>query len=264
MPTMSQASRRLRPSTRIASQRNVLPHIKKDPGPKTGRGFSRRERYIRSRTAISYRHEQRRCQTADRRAAGSSARPVSALACWTRDNAPAKLSGHHKAALAPLQPRLGGNVMPDFSAFTAIASSLNAAVNITKAMKDLNDWSVFQSKVIELQSAILEAQSGVFEANTERSALIEQIGQLKKEMADLKTWETEKNRYELKDISGGALAYALKPEAHGTEPPHYICANCYEHDKKSLLQIKAKNTASMALGIPTQYRCPECRSEIPA
>jgi hypothetical protein len=45
--------------------------------------------------------------------------------------------------------------VPDLSAITAIASSLNAAVNITKAMKDLNDLSVFQSKVIELQSVIL-------------------------------------------------------------------------------------------------------------
>ena len=28
-------------------------------------------------------------------------------------------------------------------------------------MKDLNDWSAIQSKVIELQSTILEAQSGM-------------------------------------------------------------------------------------------------------
>jgi hypothetical protein len=154
--------------------------------------------------------------------------------------------------------------VPDLSAITAIASSLNAAVNITKAMKDLNDLSVFQSKVIELQSVILEAQSGVFNANDERSALIEQISQLKKEMADLKTWDTEKKRYELKAITADALAYALKPESQGAEPPHFICANCYEHGKKSLLQMKARNIASSSLGIPTQYRCPECRSEIPA
>jgi hypothetical protein len=160
--------------------------------------------------------------------------------------------------------QLGANLMPDFSAITAIASSLNAAINVTKAMKDLNDWSVLQSKVIELQSAILEAQSSVFEVNSERSTLIERIGQLEKEMADLKTWETEKQRYELKAIPGGAFAYALKQEAQGAGPPHYICANCYEHHKKSVLQMKATNIASSSLGLPTQYRCLECRSEIPA
>jgi hypothetical protein len=153
--------------------------------------------------------------------------------------------------------------MPDFGAITAIASSLNAAVNITKAMKDLNDFSVVQSKVIELQSAILEAQSGVFEANAERSALIERIGQLEKEVADFKAWETEKQRYELKAISTGAFAYALKANGQGTEPPHYICANCYEHQKKSVLQQKARSIVDNSIGLPTQYRCPGCNSQIP-
>jgi hypothetical protein len=39
------------------------------------------------------------CQTADHRVAGSSARPVSASARWTRDIAPATIRGHHEAAL---------------------------------------------------------------------------------------------------------------------------------------------------------------------
>jgi hypothetical protein len=40
--------------------------------------------------------------------------------------------------------------MPDMSAISAIANSLNVAVNIAKAMKDLSEWSLVQSKVIEL------------------------------------------------------------------------------------------------------------------
>jgi hypothetical protein len=59
------------------------------------------------------------------------------------------------------------------SAIAGAISSLNAAVNITKAMKDLRDWSIVQSKVIELQSAILDAQSSLFTANEERATLIE-------------------------------------------------------------------------------------------
>src|ERR1700685_3083071 len=105
---------------------------------------------------------------------------------------------------------LGAKPMPDFGAISAVVNSLNAAVNITKAMKDLNDWSAVQSKVIELQGVILEAQSGIFEANKERSALIEQISLLKKEVTDLEAWETTKNRYELKRTDGGGLAWSLK------------------------------------------------------
>jgi hypothetical protein len=152
--------------------------------------------------------------------------------------------------------------MPDIGAIGAVASSINAAFNITKAMKDLKDWSIVQSKVIELQGTILEAQSGIFAANAERSALIEQIGQLEKEVADFKAWETEKKRYELKAISNGAFAYALKSDAQATEPPHYICANCYEHQKKSVLQQKARTIVDNSIGLPTQYRCPGCNSQI--
>ena len=75
--------------------------------------------------------------------------------------------------------------MPDISAIAGAFSSLKAAVDITKAMKDLRDWSLVQSKVIELQSAILEAQSGLFTANDERSALIERVGNLEQEVARL-------------------------------------------------------------------------------
>jgi len=153
--------------------------------------------------------------------------------------------------------------MPDISAISAVVTSLNAAVNITKAMKDLNDWSTVQSKVIELQGAILEAQSGIFAANEERSALIDRISQLEKEIAAFKTWDAEKQRYELKSFGSG-FAYVIKPDAQGAEPVHQICANCYARGKKSFLQKVPSNRASQHLRGGTIYRCPECGTEIQA
>ena len=133
--------------------------------------------------------------------------------------------------------------MPDMSAISGVAASLNAAINIVKAMKDLRDWSVVQSKVIELQSIILDAQSSIFAVNQERSTLVERISQLEKELASAKAWEAEKQRYELADVGVNNFAYALKPAMRGSEPPHYLCANCYQQDKKSILHHM--DTASM-------------------
>jgi hypothetical protein len=151
--------------------------------------------------------------------------------------------------------------MPDLSAIGTIATSLNAAVNITRAMKDLSDWSAAQTQVIELQRTILEAQSGIFAANEERHALIERIGHLEKEIAELKSWDAEKRRYELKAFGSG-YAYEVKPDAKGTEPIHHICANCYTRGKKSFLQRVATNVARAHLGMGTVYRCPDCKTEI--
>jgi hypothetical protein len=151
--------------------------------------------------------------------------------------------------------------MPDLSAIGTIAASLNAAVNITKAMKDLSDWSAAQTQVIELQRTILEAQSAIFAVNEERHALIERTGHLEKEIADLKAWDGEKRRYELKAFGSG-FAYEIKPETKGTEPTHHICANCYARGKKSFLQQVPTNVARAQLGMGTVYRCPDCKTEI--
>jgi len=151
--------------------------------------------------------------------------------------------------------------MPDLGSISAVFTSLNAAVNITKAMKDLNDWSAVQSKVIELQSTILEAQSGMFSANEERTALIERVRELEREVTDLEGWETEKKRYQLKATAGGGFAYSIKPEAQGTEPPHNICARCYEYRKKSILQAKPKGNTLANLS-QARLICAECGSEV--
>ena len=125
--------------------------------------------------------------------------------------------------------------MPDMSAITGIAASLNAAMNITKAMKDLRDWSIVQSKVIELQGVILEAQSSLFSANEDRAALAERVRELEKQVAGVEAWETEKQRYQPANMGDGNIAYVVKPAMRGTEPPHYLCANCYQQRKISIL-----------------------------
>jgi hypothetical protein len=151
---------------------------------------------------------------------------------------------------------LGVIVMPDMSAIGAVATSLNTAVNIAKAMIELRDWSTAQGKVIELQQAILGAQDSLFAANQERAALVESVSDLEKEVTSLKAWETEKKRYQLEQVFGGAFAYVLKEETRGTEPIHWICTACYESGKKSILQ--AINTEDRK----TVYRCPVCTSKI--
>lgn len=126
--------------------------------------------------------------------------------------------------------------MVDLSAIGVVATSLNTLVNMTKAMKDVHDATLFDSKVFELQRAILETQQSVFAANEERTALIQSVSDLEKEIARMKTWETEKQRYELEDFGIGSVCYVVKEEMRGREPSHRICANCYSADKKSFLQ----------------------------
>lgn len=145
--------------------------------------------------------------------------------------------------------------MVDVTAIGVVVASLNTAINITKAMADIRDATAFQGKVFELQRAILDAQQSVFAANAERTTLIEEIREAKAHIARLEAWETEKERYELKDVGGGSLAYAIKESMRGAEPIHNICANCYQNGHKSILQPRSRGTGKYLF-------CQECSAEI--
>jgi hypothetical protein len=132
--------------------------------------------------------------------------------------------------------------MVDMTAIGVISTSLNTIVNITKAMKDVHDATLIDGKVFELNRAILETQQSVFAANQERTALIERVRELEKEISDARNWETEKQKYELVRLTEhGPFAYASKGEMSGGEPPYHICATCYDQGKKSILHPETRS-----------------------
>ncbi len=133
--------------------------------------------------------------------------------------------------------------MPDMAAFASAFASLKAAGEIAKALISLRDTATFQTQVIELNGQILSAQASALAAQAEQSTLLELKRDLEKEVADLKAWDAEKQKYHLVDLRinvapghGGALAYALKEQASSSEPIHFLCPNCYEDGRKSILQ----------------------------
>jgi hypothetical protein len=79
-----------------------------------------------------------------------------------------------------------------------------------------------------LQEQILAAQEA-------QSKLVEHLRALEKEVADLKTWEAEKQRYQLQQLPPSVFVLTLKPEIAAGEPIHSICQTCYQRGKKSIL-----------------------------
>ncbi len=147
--------------------------------------------------------------------------------------------------------------MVDISAIAGTVSALKGAMDISKAMIGLHDAQAIQSKIIELNAQILEAQSSAFLANEERSTLIEHVRQLEKEVADLKAWEAEKQRYQLAELTTGVTAYAIKEEMRGAEPSHHICASCYQEGHKSILQREIRNPGMAHVDV-----CQRCGSDL--
>ena len=115
------------------------------------------------------------------------------------------------------------------SAFKALRKSANALIAI-------RDASMLRTKVIELNTQIVTAQESALAIFSDQFALLQRNHDLEKQISDLNAWEGEKQRYELKAVDPGVFAYSLKADASDTEPPHWICAACYQQRKRSILQ----------------------------
>jgi hypothetical protein len=136
----------------------------------------------------------------------------------------------------------------------ASLSVFKTAFDLAKGLKDIDDAARRNAAVIELQEKILAAREA-------QSTLLERISELEKEVANFKTWNAEKVRYELKQMAsvGATFSYAVKAEAQGAEPFHCICAACYQNSKKSILQFKHYVMPGSTEHI---LACPVCQAEV--
>lgn len=147
--------------------------------------------------------------------------------------------------------------MFDMASLQAAAGSLKVASDITKAILDLRDEAKIRAKVMELQRAIIDAQSSTLNAQTESLAHIEHIRELKQRIVDLEDWAREKERYELHEVKDGVFTYALKEMMSNGEPPHQICAKCYQDGVKAILQEEV-----LAVGRVHTLVCDRCGSRL--
>lgn len=137
-----------------------------------------------------------------------------------------------------------------------IMSPLNAAGQTIEKLIETRDFVKFGDELRKLYADILSAQRGAMTAQANEAALLEEVGKLKKHVAELEAWETEKQRYELVALAPNVMAYSVKANARGAEPSHYICANCYQIGRKSFLN---QHTSNQYLD---QYHCKTCGEEL--
>jgi hypothetical protein len=129
-------------------------------------------------------------------------------------------------------------------------TAFKAAMDITKGLKDIDDRTRRNEAVIELQEKILGAQAA-------QAALVQAVGDLEKEVTALKAWDADKQRYELKDLWRGFFAFIPKQGMENGEPPHAICANCYQKGFKSFLQSSGHQMVD-----DRSWDCHACKSKI--
>jgi hypothetical protein len=146
--------------------------------------------------------------------------------------------------------------MSEIQAVATTLITLKTASDMVKKFLDVRGAIHEQEKIFELQRVILAAHQSALDAQEAQASLSQRIRDLEKKIADFETWERDKEHYHIvKD--GSVFAYVLKYAAKETESLHLLCAKCYEHRTKSILQMTPQSIVQMK---PTNRFCPECKT----
>ena len=140
----------------------------------------------------------------------------------------------------------------DVATITGLATGVSTLVNLIKDLRGTEPNPTFDQmteQVIGLQSLILSVQSEAFALQTENA-------ELRAQLAKIRDWTAEKDKYEMKAIQGRAYVYALKPDMEGKEPPHWLCSACFEANRKSLYSFETYFRRDAV------WKCSHCESRL--
>lgn len=124
------------------------------------------------------------------------------------------------------------------SEIAGAVAGIRLLMDVIKANKTLANYNELVAAVSEVNAELLSAQGIALASQKSEFALSQRVGELEKEIAQLKDWDREAERYALGKIAAGVFAYCLKPGMEQGEPPHQLCANCFGKKEKSILQAE--------------------------
>lgn len=145
----------------------------------------------------------------------------------------------------------------DISALSQAVTGIKTIGKLALDLVHLKDEAARQAKVIELQQVILDTQSSAFAAQAIHAQLAEEVGGLKQRIADMEAWDKTAQRYKLHEFVAGCFTYGVKIESKESDPPHWVCATCFQDKERSILQIKKED-----VGRKDFYVCPRCKTSI--
>lgn len=148
----------------------------------------------------------------------------------------------------------------DIAAISSAVTSLRVAGDIAKGLISLNTMAEVQAKAIELNQKIIDAQHQIFSANTAQTTLVERVRELESQIARMKDWNAQKQRYKLAAPFPGCMVYALQKSMSEGQTPHYFCAACFQNGQPSILQSR-EGRQTREGRVRGNFYCPVCKSE---
>jgi len=142
--------------------------------------------------------------------------------------------------------------MSDVQSAEAPSVGFQPLVELAKSVVDLTPAGEARDKALELYGQVVSAHGT-------HLALLQQVRRLEENAGEKDEWVRQRQRYKLVDFGGGVFVYVLKEDEAEGEPPHYLCAKCYEHKTRSILRRDSALYTERAV-----WDCPECHERFAA
>ena len=145
-------------------------------------------------------------------------------------------------------------MIPEFTAATAAITAVGQAAKLIGTVVETSSDLKSKQAIAGLQNGILDLQAKVFAAQVKYQELADEKRETEQKLRALENWESEAARYRLTALVPGILVYEMKPDQSRGEPSHYICPQCFERKRKSILHHPSADDSN--------YFCHECRFNI--
>jgi len=109
-----------------------------------------------------------------------------------------------------------------YAEITAAVASAKTLTELLSGARSLANYSELTAQAADLNKKLLDALLGSLAVTEKLTASESRNRVLEEELAQVKHWESEIERYELHALAAGVLAYAVKPGMEAGEPTHYL------------------------------------------
>jgi hypothetical protein len=138
---------------------------------------------------------------------------------------------------------------------TQMFSSLKLASDFIKGFNSLKTETALNEAKIELTNIILSLQSNASSLQEKYDEIVRSKNELEKKLTELRNFDSEKKKYELKNIITGVIAYVPKEEKDRVNDKHWLCQNCLDNFQRfTIYQVEHKSSDNI------RYYCPNCKS----
>ena len=148
-------------------------------------------------------------------------------------------------------------MVEDVGSFEQLSEFLKSAGDVAKTLLGLGQSKSVKSELSEIVAVVGMATMAAATAQTDYLAAGRRIRELEEENLRMKAWDAEAEQHQLQEVDVGAFALVYQPAVDNPQPVHWLCTNCAEAKRKSILQL-VDSVVGLNRSVSSIYGCARC------